>query len=178
MKCADGRLVLAYRIAVGAIAQSVRQPSGGIDLATRLKAKRHQSGVHALFGRTGPRLGLGPEVATDLPSGRLDGAQAGPAGSECPCQPAAQVRVPGRWLAGRSCVRRADPHVARPPGALPRPLARHEAGVAKALKVQAHAVGMQAKLFGQLLGASGPTEIAQEREEPRASRLGQRLVES
>ena len=61
-------------IAVGAIAQSVRQPSRGIDLATRLKAKRHESGVHALFGRARFKRVLGTEVASDLPSGRLHGA--------------------------------------------------------------------------------------------------------
>src|SRR5215212_2999354 len=178
MQCADGRLVLAYGIAVGAIAQSIRQPSGGIDLAPRLKAKRHQSGVHALFGRTGLKRGLGTQVATDLPSGRLDGAQAGPAGSDGSRQPAAQIGVPGWWLAGRSCVRRDDPHVARSPWALPGPLARHETGFAEALEMQAHAVGMQAKPLGQLVGAGGPAEIAQEREQPRTGRLRERVVES
>src|SRR5215212_5547711 len=178
MKCADGRLVLAYRIAVGAIAQSICQPSGGIDLAARLKAKRDESGVHALLGRAGLERLLGTEVGADLPSGRLDGAQAGPAASDGACQPAPQVGVPGRWLSVWLCVRRDEPHVARSPWALSTALARHETGFAEALEVQAHAIGMQAKLFGQLLGPGRPAEIAQEREEARASRLRERVVES
>jgi hypothetical protein len=178
VKCADGRLVLAYGITVGAIAQSIRQPSGGIDLATRLKAKRDESGVHALLGRAGLDRVLGTEVASDLPSGRLNGAQAGPAAGDGSCQPAAQVGVPGRWLSVWLCVRRDEPHVARSPWALSSALARHETGFAEALEMQAHAVGMQAEPFGQLLGAGGPAEIAQEREKPCTGRLRERVVES
>jgi hypothetical protein len=122
--------------------------------------------------------GLATELATDLPSGRLHGAQAGPPGGERPRQPAAQIDVARRWLAARSCVRGDDPHVTGPAAALGLPLTGDEAGLAKAFQVDADAVGMQAEPLGQLVGSGGPAEIAQQHEELGASRLGERLVES
>jgi hypothetical protein len=52
----------------------------------------------------------------------------------------------------------------------------HQAGVAQASQMRAHAVGVQREAHGELAGRGRAAELAQELEQPAPGRLGERIV--
>jgi hypothetical protein len=51
-----------------------------------------------------------------------------------------------------------------------------ETGIAHALEMYAHAVGMEAEPLGQLAGGGGATELGEEREQASPGRLDEHVV--
>jgi hypothetical protein len=82
-----------------------------------------------------------------------------------------------RWsISGIASTAWTIPFVAGPPARLRGAPVGHQAGVAHALQLGAHAVGVQSQPLGQLDGGGGAAELPQEREQPSTRRLGERVV--
>ena len=81
-----------------------------------------------------------------------------------------------RRVAAGAGGRRDRPFVAGPPARLRGAPVGHQAGLAHALQMDAHAVGVQSQPLGQLDGGGGAAELPEEREQPSTRRLGERVV--
>ena len=57
-------------------------------------------------------------------------------------------------------------------------LAEHQPRVLEALKMGAHPIGMQAQMLGQLFGVRRPSQLAEQREQPRPGWLRKNIPRS
>jgi len=109
-------------------------------------------------------------------TGGLDVAHPGLGRRDDTNQPAAQVAVGGRRITARLRVGADDPRVAWAPKREALALAEHQPGVLEALKMGAHPIGMQAQMLGQLFGVRRPSQLAEQREQPRPDWLRKNIA--
>ena len=170
---ADDVLVLAYRVAVGAVAQPAAQPPFRLTLDLGLEAERGQQVADRLLGRRGGRRG---ELLSDPAAGGLDLAQAGGRGGNAAREPDRERAVGVRRVAAGAGGGRDRPFVAGPPAWSGGAAVGHQAGVAHALQVacarrwDAGPAARPARRWRRRRRA------AEEREQPSTRRLGEHVV--
>ena len=168
---ADQGLVFANGIPVWAVPQPDPHLLCAPPVDPRLKAEGGQGRQQRLLAARFPPPG---KLAADLAPGGLDPPQASVARPRCARKPAGEVRICAGRAAAGMCPRRNPPDVARPPPLLPLPPALNQALLGKPLEVPAHPVGMEVELRGKLRCASRPAKLAEQREQARPRRLGER----
>lgn len=173
MQSADDRLVLASRVAVRAVGQANRGVPSCVQRWTRLKPQCGQRRLEGLFAGCASLRG---QLPSDLAARRFDSAQAARARSGGTCQPPRQVGV-GTWRpsTGRR-VGRDPPDIARPSALLQRTFAEDEPVLLKALQMDAHTIGMQVQLLGELDCARRSRKLGEQLEQVRPRGLGERIV--
>ena len=173
MQRADDLLVLAHRLAVGAVAQPVGQRSG--ESASRSGWKPSEASVACI--RLLRRLGLARGRARGRSRDRRLDSRRRPARGDHAGEPAAEVGVSARRVAAGPAASGAIAHMSRGrPRRLRRAFACDEPGL-ETFEVHADAVGVQAQLRAASSSVvAGRRSSFETREQPRAGRLGERVI--
>jgi hypothetical protein len=174
MQRADDGLVLADRLAIGAVAQPENDSSHLCWLALGSEAQRGKGPAHRLLGPRSASAGL--KFPTQPPPGTFHLPQPSRARRNAASQPAREPGVGIPRLAAGKSVGRNRPAVPRTPKRLRQALARDQPGSVQALEMDAHATGMKPQLRCQLIGPRRTAEGRQMREQARTRRLGQHVT--
>jgi hypothetical protein len=135
----DRRLVLAYDVAIGTVAQTDRQPITPPRLHDRSKAQRRQRLLHRLQAGSGL---AGSKLAADLPTCPFESSETDRSLAHRPRQPTAQIPIRARRLSCGSSARGDHPRIRGTPTRALHTSTLNQTGTLETLQMDPHAIGM------------------------------------